>query len=83
MQRPAARSQILMVLSSDADASSAESCDHATDLTQPLWPSSVAMQRPAARSQILMVLSSDADASSAESCDHATDADPIHYGPRV
>jgi hypothetical protein len=38
---PVAASQTLTVLSSDADASSFESCEKATDLIGPLCPSSV------------------------------------------
>ena len=41
---PLLASQILTVLSSDADASRAESCEKATDKTQSLWPSSVCRQ---------------------------------------
>jgi hypothetical protein len=40
---------------------------NATELTGPLWPSSVAVQAPVAASQSLMVLSYDADASVFES----------------
>ena len=77
MQWPVAGSQILTVLSSDADASRLASCDQATDLTESLWPSSVDMHWPVAGSQILTVLSSDADASRLASCDQATDLTAI------
>ena len=43
MHWPVAGSQILTVLSADADASRLASCDQATDLTESLWPSSVDM----------------------------------------
>src|SRR5947199_205157 len=66
-------SQILTVLSSDADASRAESCEKATELTSLLWPLSVCRHSPLLVSQILTVLSSDADASRAESCEKATE----------
>ncbi len=62
-----------MVASAEADASSAASCDQATELTELSWPSSVERQRPVSASQILMVLSPEADASSAASCDQATE----------
>src|SRR6187402_1108750 len=64
-----AASQTLTVLSPDADASSFESCEKATDLTQLLCPSSVCCSVPVATSQTLTVLSDDADASSFESCE--------------
>jgi hypothetical protein len=60
-------------MSFDADASFAESCEKAADLTPPLWLSSVCRHAPLLTSQILTVLSSDADASLAESCEKATD----------
>src|SRR5437660_1479780 len=41
---PLLASQILTVLSPDADANRAESCEKATELTSPLWPSSVCRQ---------------------------------------
>jgi anti-sigma-K factor RskA len=66
-------SQILTVLSIDADASSFESGEKATDLTQSLWPSSVCWREPVAVSQILTVLSIDANASSFESGEKATE----------
>src|SRR2546423_13825093 len=43
-QLPLLASQILTVLSSDADASRAESCEKVTDKTEPRWPSSVCRQ---------------------------------------
>src|SRR5271163_4260168 len=70
---PLLASQILTVLSSDAYASRAESCEKATDQIPLLWPSSVCRHSPLLASQILTVLSSDADASRAESCEKATD----------
>ena len=57
---PVAGSQILTVLSSDAEASRVASCDQATDPTELLWPSSVDTHWLVAGSQILTVLSSDA-----------------------
>jgi hypothetical protein len=66
-------SQILTVLSSDADASRVELCEKATETTQPLWPSSVCRHSPLLASQILTVLSSDADASRVESCEKTTE----------
>jgi hypothetical protein len=63
----------LTVLSHDADASLAESCEKATELTVLLWPSSVCRHAPLLASQILTVLSPDADASLAESCEKATE----------
>src|SRR5262249_59316489 len=50
---PVAGSQILTVLSSDADASRCPSGAQATELTQLLWPSRVATHAPVAGSQIL------------------------------
>jgi hypothetical protein len=72
-QSPLLASQILIVLSSDADASRVESCEKATDQMESLWPLSVWRQLPLLASQILIVLSSDADASRVESCEKATD----------
>src|SRR5256714_2023709 len=72
-QLPLLASQILTVLSSDADASHAESCEKVTEQTRPLWPSSVCRHSPLLASQILTVLSADADASRAESREKATD----------
>src|SRR5256714_575124 len=66
-------SQILTVWSSDADASRAESCEKATELTAWLWPSSVCRQAPLLASQILTLPSYDADASRAGSCEKATE----------
>src|SRR5437764_755375 len=70
---PLLTSQILTVLSSDADASRVESCEKATDRTESLWPSSVWRHSPLLTSQILLVLSTDADASRVESWEKATD----------
>jgi hypothetical protein len=67
---PLLASQILAVMSSDADASRAEPREKATDQIQPLWPLSVCRHSPL---QILAVMSPDADASRAESCEKATD----------
>ena len=61
------------VLSSDADASSLESGEKATEQTTPLCPSSVRCSAPVAASQSRTVLSRDADASSLESGEKATD----------
>ena len=72
-REPVAASQTLTVLSRDADASSFESCENATDMTTSLWPLSVCWREPVAVSQTLIVLSPDADASSFESCEKATD----------
>ena len=70
---PLLASQTLTVLSFDADASRAESCEKATDQTQRLWPSSVCRHSPLLASQTLTVVSCDADASRAESCEKATE----------
>src|SRR2546423_11603005 len=70
---PLRASQILTVLSPDADASRVKSCEKATELTQWLWPSSVCRHLPLRASQILTVLSYDADASLVESCEKATE----------
>src|SRR5580693_7554958 len=70
---PLLASQILTELSADADASRAESCEKATELTQPLWPSSVCRHSPLLASQILTVLSYDADASRVESGEKVTE----------
>ena len=72
---PLLASQILTVLSADADASRAESGEKATDLTSALWPLSVCRHLPLLASQILTVLSPDPDpdASRAESGEKATD----------
>lgn len=64
---PVAAPQSHTVLSSDADVSSFESGEKATDLTQLLYPSSVCCSVPVAVSQSCTVLSPDADASSFES----------------
>jgi hypothetical protein len=70
---PLLASQILTVLSLDADASLVESCEKATELTKSLWSSSVCRHAPLLASQILTVLSLDADASLVESCEKATE----------
>jgi hypothetical protein len=62
----------LIVLSSDADASRAESWEKATDQTESLWPSSVCRHSLLFASQILTVLSPDADASRVEPWKKAT-----------
>ena len=72
-QEPVLVSQILTVWSHDADASSFESCEKATEVTTLLWPSSVCWRAPVLASQTLTVLSLDADASSFESCEKATE----------
>ena len=59
---PLLASQILTVLSYDADARRLESCEKTTERTEPLWPSSVCMHLPLLASQILTILSYDADA---------------------
>ena len=76
MHSPLLASQILTVLSRDADASQAESWEKTTDKTQSLWPLSVCRHSPLLASQILTVLSRDADASRAESWEKATDKTP-------
>ena len=70
---PVAASQSRTVLSSDADASSLESGEKATDRTESRCPSSVCCSAPVAASQSRTVLSLDADASSLESGEKATD----------
>ena len=77
VQVPVAASQILTVLSYDADATSVESGENATARTQPPCPSSVCVQVPVAASQILTVLSPDADATSVESRENATERTPL------
>ena len=64
---PLLASQILTVVSHDADASLVESCEKATDMTSLLWPSSVCRHAPLLASQILTVLSHEAEASRVES----------------
>src|SRR6202012_5172522 len=72
------------VLSYDADASRVESCEKATDLTLPRWPSSVFRQLPLLLvSQILSVLSSDADASPVESCEKASNMTLLRWPSSV
>jgi hypothetical protein len=85
---PLAASQTLTVPldgvpSSDADASSFESCEKATEWTGLLWPSSVCSTEPVAVSQILTVLSSDPDASSFESGEKATEWTPLLWPSSV
>ena len=80
---PEAASQILTVLSSDADARRLSSCEKATDLTDSLWPSSVWRHVPEAASQILTVLSSDADARRLSSCEKATDVTDLPWPSSV
>ncbi|KAL2127400.1 hypothetical protein VTI74DRAFT_10802 [Chaetomium olivicolor] len=62
-QLPEAGSQILIVLSCEADASRWPSGEKATERTEWLWPFNVWTQLPEAGSQILIVSSSEADAS--------------------
>jgi hypothetical protein len=69
---PLLASQILTVLSSDADANCVESREKATDLTKPLWPLSVCRHLPLLASQILTMLLPNADASRVELCEKAT-----------
>jgi hypothetical protein len=66
-------SQILIVLSYNADASRVESGEKATDQTPSLWPLSVCRYLLLLISQILTVLSYNADASRAESGEKAID----------
>ncbi len=66
-------SQILMAVSSEAEASLPSSLDHAIDETPLLCPLSVAWHWPVVESHILMVLSEEAEASLPSSFDHATD----------
>ncbi|KAJ6091158.1 hypothetical protein N7467_003127 [Penicillium canescens] len=66
---PVAGSQILTVLSLDADASRLPSCDQAIVRTQALWPLRVDTLWPVAGSQILTISSQDADASRLPLCD--------------
>ena len=73
VQVPVEASQILTVLSSDADATSVESGENATELTELLCPLSVCVQVPVAASQILTVLLCDADATSVESGENAAE----------
>ncbi len=77
MHVPAAGSQILTVLSRDADASRTPLRDQAIAFTDPLWPMSVDTHVPVAGSQILTVSSTDPEASRvasrAASCDQATE----------
>src|SRR5438105_1445542 len=62
-----------MVLSYDPDATSFESGENTTELTELLCPLSVCVHVPVAASQILMVLSPDPDATSFESGENATE----------
>jgi hypothetical protein len=68
-----AASQSRTVLSPDADASSLESGEKATDRTQLLCPSSFCSSALVAASQSRTVLSPDADASSLELGEKATE----------
>ena len=68
-----AASQSRTVSSSEADASSFELCEKATELTEPSCPSSVCCSVPVATSQSRIVPSHNADASSLESGEKATD----------
>jgi hypothetical protein len=68
-----AASQSRTVLSYDADASSLESGEKATERTRSLCPSSVCCSAPVAASQSRTALSYDADASSLESGEKATE----------
>ena len=61
------------VASYDAETTSAESCEKATELTALLWPFRVWRQVPVVTSQILTVLSSEAEASHSESCEKDTE----------
>ena len=70
---PVAAPQSRTVLSSDADASSLELGEKATDKTSLLCPSSVCYSAPVAASQSRTVESLDADASSLELVEKATD----------
>ena len=72
-QVPLLASQIFTVPSHDADASRAELCEKATELTSWLWPSSICRQVPLLAFQILTMLSADTDASHAELCEKATE----------
>ena len=64
---PVAARQSQTLLSPEAEARSAESWEKATDMTAPLWPSSVLTCSPVAVRQSRTVLSPEADARSAES----------------
>jgi hypothetical protein len=66
-------SQILTVLSSDADASRTELWEKATIVTLSLCPSSVCRHSPLLVSQTLTVLSLDADARQTESWEKDTE----------
>jgi hypothetical protein len=70
---PVARSQILTILSKDADASRLPSCDQAIEPTVLVCPSKVDTFWPVVVSQILIVLSQDPDASRIPSSDQASD----------
>ena len=69
---PVAAPQSRTVMSIDADASSLELAEKATEITQWLCPLSVCCSAPVAASQSRTVSSSDADASSLESAEKAT-----------
>jgi hypothetical protein len=73
MHSPVSTRQIRTVLSCEADATNAELCEKATELTQSLWPLNSWMHSPVSVRQIRTVLSREADARSAESCEKATE----------
>jgi hypothetical protein len=56
---PLLASQILTVLSQDADASRVKSCEKATELTELLWPSSVCRHalHPSLRAGLILIAS--------------------------
>ena len=70
---PVSADQSRTVLSKDPDATSFESGENATDLTQPSWPSSVCCNVPVSADQSRTVLSKDPDATSFESGENATE----------
>ena len=70
---PVAAPQSRTVLSSDADTSSLEPGEKATEMTEPLCSSSICSSAPVAAFQNHIVLSVDTDASSLESGEKATD----------
>jgi hypothetical protein len=67
-----AASQILTVLSCEADAMAAPSGEYATPWTDSEWPLSVRSYLPMAAFQTLTVLSPEADAMAAPSGEYAT-----------
>jgi hypothetical protein len=64
----------------EADPTSTESCEKATDETLALWPLSSCTHSPVSLRQSRTVQSSEADATSAESCEKATD-ETLALGP--